>query len=610
MSDITQINVVTKQIKDFTTITGSLPDNLDFATQLDTGGLAIKIPFSQMKIEIDARINLQKNVARGIAGIDSSSNWYAPGKISLARTNDTPLALLDIVGGSDASGSFGSSQVSFSYYGPGGSVQGFRHFVKTWHDGSTAGNNNKFQFYANNSSTASASTAPQVGNILVFETGVGGSYIMGPVTQGLGTAATTLTANDTLQFIDSAGVLTARWRNASGVSADLTIGGGSPSPQLTPALLNLGSELNSTQKAKFTATNISSAIVHYDPNAVVNNKFYAWEHLDNGYGFFAFSDDLVNEVALLQISPNSTTIADCTLVWGGGKIWSPNFVNFGQGNGPTITDSILSVAGAHQVLNYSGAAAGGKCYDIFQDVNGEVNFNRIDDAGATVLETVMKFVRFDANTTNIKLNGSVTTTSVNSSGSVSGSVLLADGVGAYASINNTNAATDLKRWTFDANDGTTPYGNGTLTVTAWDDTFKLSNWAMRATRSANPGSAPTITGVFKYDNLTTWSVTSDIRTKVESSIRAVDSKKSLDIISKVKVVNYQHTEEFAKRQGWVDNKKIFIGAIAQHLKDVCEGIVNEGEELSINIDPLIWHSINAIGELLARVESIESKIIH
>lgn len=101
---------------------------------------------------------------------------YPGGNVGIITTS--PSALLDIAGGSDASGVEGSPLISLQYRTSAGG--GFRHFIKSRHH-SVASNHvgNGIDFYLNNLNTAAGSSAPGTGNVLglsVTANGIGIGY--------------------------------------------------------------------------------------------------------------------------------------------------------------------------------------------------------------------------------------------------------------------------------------------------------------------------------------------------------------------------------------------------------------------------------------------------
>ncbi len=78
---------------------------------------------------------------------------------SIAIRNATPLALLDILGGSVADGTFGSNMIAFQYNGG-----GYRHFVGSRHNSAVPSACNAIDFWLNNSGTASGSSTSNTGN--------------------------------------------------------------------------------------------------------------------------------------------------------------------------------------------------------------------------------------------------------------------------------------------------------------------------------------------------------------------------------------------------------------------------------------------------------------
>ncbi|WP_151086825.1 beta strand repeat-containing protein [Hymenobacter baengnokdamensis] len=75
----------------------------------------------------------------------------------------TPAAKLDIQGGADSNGTNDPSALAFSWHDG-----GFRHFVRSRHNGTLGSGGNDLDFFLNNSATGAGSTAAGTGNVQVL----------------------------------------------------------------------------------------------------------------------------------------------------------------------------------------------------------------------------------------------------------------------------------------------------------------------------------------------------------------------------------------------------------------------------------------------------------
>ena len=120
---------------------------------------------------------------------------------------------------------------------------------------------------------------------------------------------------------------------------------------------------------------------------------------------------------------------------------------------------------------------------------------------------------------------------------------------------------------------------------------------------------------FNSANSSTWSTTSDIRIKKD----VVDNDQGLDVIKQIRVRNFKYrTEEeidapelqqYPVRHIVVNDPKLQIGAIAQEYEQVLPDSImtTDWGVKTINTDPLVWHLVNAVKELSARIEELESR---
>ena len=121
----------------------------------------------------------------------------------------SPLAKLDIQGGSDSTGG-GPTALAFSFNGG-----GYRNFIRSRHNGSGLAGN-AFDFYLNTSTTATGSSAPGTGNVHVMTLDGAGNV-------GIGTTSPTakLTISDTTfpSVVLTSSSATGSWLNLTNTSA-------------------------------------------------------------------------------------------------------------------------------------------------------------------------------------------------------------------------------------------------------------------------------------------------------------------------------------------------------------------------------------------------------
>ena len=122
-------------------------------------------------------------------------------------------------------------------------------------------------------------------------------------------------------------------------------------------------------------------------------------------------------------------------------------------------------------------------------------------------------------------------------------------------------------------------------------------------------------GAFKSDNTTTWSTTSDRRIKKD----IVDNNQGLDVIKLIRVRNFKYRTEaeidapelqqYPVKDIVVNKSGLQIGAIAQEFEEILPDSImtTDWGVKTINTDPLVWHLVNAVKELSARVEELESR---
>ena len=82
---------------------------------------------------------------------------------NIGLNTSTPAALLDIAAGADNNGANDPFALAFQYRSG-----GYRHWIRTRHNGAADSDGNAIDFYLNNSATANGSSAPTVGTKLVM----------------------------------------------------------------------------------------------------------------------------------------------------------------------------------------------------------------------------------------------------------------------------------------------------------------------------------------------------------------------------------------------------------------------------------------------------------
>jgi hypothetical protein len=119
-------------------------------------------------------------------------------------------------------------------------------------------------------------------------------------------------------------------------------------------------------------------------------------------------------------------------------------------------------------------------------------------------------------------------------------------------------------------------------------------------------------GVYQGNNSSTWSTTSDKRIKKN----IVDNDTGLDAINQIQVRNFEYrTEEeitdFENPAAVVVKKEgLQLGVIAQEIEEILPDVVTDLESgcKSVNPDNLTWYLVNAVKELSAKCDSLQSEI--
>ena len=128
-----------------------------------------------------------------------------------------------------------------------------------------------------------------------------------------------------------------------------------------------------------------------------------------------------------------------------------------------------------------------------------------------------------------------------------------------------------------------------------------------------PGKASGAYGnMYQGNNSTTWSTTSDVRIKKN----IVENHIGLAEILQLKVKNFEYRlpeeiedEKIAARA--VASPGIKVGVIAQEVEDILPDIVETHESSgvkSVDANNLTWYLVNAVKELSAKNDALESRI--
>ena len=123
-------------------------------------------------------------------------------------------------------------------------------------------------------------------------------------------------------------------------------------------------------------------------------------------------------------------------------------------------------------------------------------------------------------------------------------------------------------------------------------------------------------GAYNGANSSTWATTSDIRIKKN----IIDNNTGLDKLKQIQVRNfdYKNKEEILEsspeltdviKSVVVKKEGTQLGVIAQEIEKVLPDVVQEQSTgiKTVDTDSLTWYLINAVKELSARVEELESK---
>ena len=116
--------------------------------------------------------------------------------------------------------------------------------------------------------------------------------------------------------------------------------------------------------------------------------------------------------------------------------------------------------------------------------------------------------------------------------------------------------------------------------------------------------------MYQGNNSTLWSVTSDQRLKKN----IVDNNIGLDKITQIQVRNFEYRlpEEITDldKSHAINIQGVQLGPIAQELQSILPDCVKTESTgvMSVDSSNIIWHMINAIQELSAKVVQLETQL--
>jgi hypothetical protein len=117
-------------------------------------------------------------------------------------------------------------------------------------------------------------------------------------------------------------------------------------------------------------------------------------------------------------------------------------------------------------------------------------------------------------------------------------------------------------------------------------------------------------GVYQGNNSATWSVASDQRLKKN----IVDNNVGLDKVVQIQVRNFEYRTEDEvtdlPKHSVIKKQGVQLGAIAQELQDILPDCVKTESTgvMSVDSTDIMWHMINAIKELNAKVIALEARV--
>jgi hypothetical protein len=129
-------------------------------------------------------------------------------------------------------------------------------------------------------------------------------------------------------------------------------------------------------------------------------------------------------------------------------------------------------------------------------------------------------------------------------------------------------------------------------------------------KGANTGFIAPSGGVFQGNNSSSWSTTSDERTKKNIS----DNTVGLDKITQIRVRNFEYrsADEITDLPSHCAIKKdgVQVGVIAQEIQTILPDMVEVAGTgcLSLNTDNLTWYLVNAVKELKTELDAAKTRI--
>jgi hypothetical protein len=117
-------------------------------------------------------------------------------------------------------------------------------------------------------------------------------------------------------------------------------------------------------------------------------------------------------------------------------------------------------------------------------------------------------------------------------------------------------------------------------------------------------------GVYQGNNQSTWSVASDQRLKKN----IVDNNVGLDKVAQIQIRNFEYRNENEitdlPKHSIIKKEGIQLGVIAQELQQILPDCVKTESTgvMAVEHDNIMWHMINAIKELNAKVIALETRL--
>jgi hypothetical protein len=151
-----------------------------------------------------------------------------------------------------------------------------------------------------------------------------------------------------------------------------------------------------------------------------------------------------------------------------------------------------------------------------------------------------------------------------------------------------------------------------LSATASDsNTILIATPAASVSKGASTGYInPNGGGVYQGNNSSTWSTTSDRRLKKN----IVDNTVGLEAINAIQVRNFEYRTEDEvtdlPKHSVIKKQGVQLGVIAQELQQILPDCVKTESTgvMSVDSTDIMWHMINAIKELNAKVIALEARL--